>query len=137
MSSQQLITTCTVIKTSLTSNQLFPSKTAGREHRCRGVGLFLFLLIRQGTFPSNQMYFSGSSVMCYQKAKHLLESVQVFFHSNHILKRERQFLKTQLNGTYDMLVISYPTGMITWPKETIKATDIKTRKPPFTPSPAP
>ena len=29
---------------------------------------------------------------------------------------------------YALLVIRYPAGIINWPKEEIKATDIKTRK---------
>ncbi|KAI3374267.1 hypothetical protein L3Q82_006114 [Scortum barcoo] len=52
------------------------------------------------------------------------------------LKRVRQVLRSQLNGknkvcatnTYALPVIRYPTGIISWPKEEIEATDIKTRK---------
>uniref|UniRef100_A0A3B5PPD0 Reverse transcriptase domain-containing protein n=1 Tax=Xiphophorus maculatus TaxID=8083 RepID=A0A3B5PPD0_XIPMA len=52
------------------------------------------------------------------------------------LQRIRQVLRSQLNGknkirainSYALPVIRYPAGIISWPKEEIKATDIKTRK---------
>ena len=52
------------------------------------------------------------------------------------LQRVRQVLKSQLNGRnkiqainmYAIPVIRYPAGIISWPKEEIEATDIKTRK---------
>ncbi|TDH12783.1 hypothetical protein EPR50_G00051580 [Perca flavescens] len=52
------------------------------------------------------------------------------------LPRVRQVLKSQLNGKnkvrainkFALPVIRYPAGIITWPKEEIEATDIKTRK---------
>ena len=36
--------------------------------------------------------------------------------------------KTRAINTYVLPVISYPAGMITWPKEEIEAIDVKTRK---------
>ncbi|WP_175564860.1 hypothetical protein, partial [Escherichia coli] len=52
------------------------------------------------------------------------------------LQRVRQVLRSQLNGknkvqainTYALPVIRYPAGIISWPKEDIEATDVKTRK---------
>ncbi|XP_039892266.1 uncharacterized protein LOC120736309 [Simochromis diagramma] len=52
------------------------------------------------------------------------------------LQRVRQVLKSQLNGknkiwainTYALPVIRHLAGIISWPKEEIEATDIKTRK---------
>ena len=52
------------------------------------------------------------------------------------LQGVRQVLKSQLNeknkcqaiNTYALPVNRYPTGTITWPKEEIDGTDIKTRK---------
>lgn len=52
------------------------------------------------------------------------------------LQRARQVLRSLLNGknmvwainTFAMLIIRYPAGIICWPKEEIKARDMKKRK---------
>ncbi len=49
------------------------------------------------------------------------------------LHRVRQVLKSCLNGrdkinNHALPVIRYPTGSISWPKEEIEATEVKTRK---------
>lgn len=52
------------------------------------------------------------------------------------LQRVRQVLRSQLNGknkvqainSYALPVIRYPAGIVSWPKEEIQTTDVKTRK---------